>query len=172
VAALWKAIESDEGVTRRVLSRPNGERLLTDLGHVTEMIHAAHRAGALSLHDWLLAAMQHAEEEERRGPVPPVGDRLRRRAGAHRPRLEGPRVPDRAVPVPVERRGLPPDGVPVFHPGGSDRRLIEVGGSEGWDRHDRGEGTGHPGVNDGEEMRLLYVALTRARHHVVCGGRG
>jgi ATP-dependent exoDNAse (exonuclease V) beta subunit len=166
VAALWKAIESDEGVTARTLSRPGGERLITDLRHVTEMIHAAHRSGAFSLHEWLLSAILHAEEDGRRGAVPSAGDRRRRRAGAHRPRLQGARVPDRAVPVLLGAASRP-NGVPVFHPEGSDRRLVAVGGSEGWDGHDRAVElvTRH---NDGENMRLLYVALTRARHHVVC----
>jgi exodeoxyribonuclease V beta subunit len=166
VAALWKAIESDEGVTARTLSRPGGERLITDLRHVTEMIHAAHRSGAFSLHEWLLSAILHAEEdgdEERSRRLETDADAVQVLTAHASKGLEFPIVlcPFFWAQPPAS------NGVPVFHPEGSDRRLVAVGGSEGWDGHDRAVElvTRH---NDGENMRLLYVALTRARHHVVC----
>ena len=166
VAALWKAIESDEGVTARALSLPGGERLITDLGHVTEMIHAAHRSGAFSLHEWLLSAILHAQEdgdEERARRLETDADAVQVLTAHASKGLEFPIV---LCPF-FWSQPRDWDDVPVFHPEGSDRRLVAVGGSDGWDGHDRAKEL-VARQSDGENMRLLYVALTRARHHVVC----
>ena len=165
VAATWKAIEGDCEVSRRVLASPNGERLLTDIGHVTEMIHTAHRTGALSLHEWLLAAIQRAaarddEDEERSRRLETDADAVQVLTAHASKGLEFSIV---LSPF-FWNGGYRAPSVPVFHPAGSDRRLIEVGGKGSWDRHDEGQRLVKI-QSDGEDMRLLYVALTRARHH-------
>ncbi|MGI9022164.1 MAG: 3'-5' exonuclease, partial [Acidimicrobiales bacterium] len=60
---------------------------------------------------------------------------------------------------------IPDDEPPVFHDGAAgDRRTIDVGG--GTDRWN-GSGRQHLIEHRGEELRLAYVALTRARHQAV-----
>ncbi|MEX2132634.1 MAG: 3'-5' exonuclease, partial [Acidimicrobiia bacterium] len=165
VAALWKTIEADEGVTARVLATQGGERMITDLGHVTEMIHSAHRSGAFSLHEWLLSARLHAKDdgdEERSRRLETDADAVQVLTAHSSKGLEFPIV---LCPFLWTEPPSPGD-VPVIHPEGSDRRLVAVGGKVGWDGHR--QATELAGVSDdGENMRLLYVALTRARHHVV-----
>ena len=66
----------------------------------------------------------------------------------------------------ARRAGSTSTDPPVFHdPAAGDRRTIDVGGPDGpgfddhWDQHVAEE--------RGEELRLAYVALTRARHQAV-----
>ncbi|MEX2423835.1 MAG: 3'-5' exonuclease, partial [Acidimicrobiia bacterium] len=164
VAGLWTTIEQTSGVTRRTLGTEGGERLLTDLGHITEMIHTAHRAGALSLHGWLLSAVQQAAEhedddEERARRLETDSDAVQVLTAHASKGLEFGVV---LCPF-LWNKSPAPSNPPVFHPAGSDRRFIEVGG-HGSPRHD--EATELAATESAaEEMRLLYVALTRARHH-------
>ena len=61
---------------------------------------------------------------------------------------------------------IPENEPPVFHdPAAGDRRTIDVGGKDGpgFDDHWRQ----HVAEERGEELRLAYVALTRARHQAV-----
>ena len=103
----------------------------------------------------------------RRGAQPPAGVRRRGRAGADHPPQQGPRVPDRLPAVPVGA-GLHPHARPgrcsSTIPSAGDARTIDVAleGPE-YEEHRRQ----NEREQRGEDLRLAYVALTRARHQAV-----
>jgi len=169
VASLAETITQAEGLPERILARADGERALTDLRHVAELLHAAatsEQLGTAALVGWLRRRIAEAGQD--------TGDEDRSR------RLES---DEEAVQVLTVHRskGLEfpvvyypylwepsyiPSGVPVvFHdPENGDVRTIDVG-LEGpdFDRHKRQELL----EQRGEDLRLAYVALTRARHQAV-----
>ena len=169
VASLAETIALGEGLPERILARVDGERALTDLRHVAELLHAAATAeqlGTTALVGWLRRRIAEAGQD--------TGDEDRSR------RLES---DEEAVQVLTVHRskGLEfpvvyypylwdpsyiPTGVPVaFHdPDAGDRRTIDVG-LEGpdFDKHKRQELV----EQRGEDLRLAYVALTRAQHQAV-----
>ena len=169
VASLAETIALGEGLPERILARVDGERALTDLRHVAELLHAAATAeqlGTTALVGWLRRRIAEAGQD--------TGDEDRSR------RLES---DEEAVQVLTVHRskGLEfpvvyypylwdpsyiPSGVPVaFHdPDAGDRRTIDVG-LEGpdFDKHKRQELV----EQRGEDLRLAYVALTRAQHQAV-----
>ena len=147
----------------------NGERALTDVRHVAELLHAAATAeqlGTTALVGWLRRRIAEAGQD--------TGDEDRSR------RLESDQEAVQVLTV-HRSKGLEfpvvyypylwepsfiPSGVPVaFHdPEAGDRRTIDVG-LEGpdFDRHKRQELV----EQRGEDLRLAYVALTRAQHQAV-----
>ena len=169
VASLAETISQAERLPERMLSRVDGERALTDQRHVAELLHAAATAeqlGTTALVGWLRRRIAEAGQD--------TGDEDRSR------RLES---DEEAVQVLTVHRskGLEfpvvyypylwepsyiPSGVPVvFHdPEADDRRTIDVGleGPE-FDRHKAQELV----EQRGEDLRLAYVALTRAQHQAV-----
>ena len=104
VAALTETIALVEGLPGRVLADTSGERRLTDLRHVgaaaarrgQDRADGHGRAGHLAAR-----ADRLGRAGGRRGAQPPAGVRRRGRAGADDPPQQGPRVPDRLLPVPV-----------------------------------------------------------------------
>jgi exodeoxyribonuclease V beta subunit len=170
VASLMEAITLEERLPGRVLRMADGERRLTDLRHVGELLHAAamsEQMGATALTAWLrqrvAEAAQETSDEER-------SRRLESDAQAvqvltvHRSKgLEFPVVyyPDLWEPSPTPRddRRNPV----TFHDAGGTR-TIDVG-LEGpqWAGHVEL----HIEEQRGEDLRLAYVALTRAKHQAV-----
>ncbi|WP_427385129.1 UvrD-helicase domain-containing protein [Janibacter sp. G56] len=156
-----------QGLAQRVLSRTNGERHLTDLRHVAQLLHVAGTSeapGLMALTTWLHSQMAD------RGPA---GSSTRTRRldsdasavqlvtihgskGLQYPVVHLPFLADRWVPKSPE--------IPLFHDA-EDTRLIDVGGEghPGW----RDSVTAHQREDAGESLRLLYVALTRAQSQVV-----
>ena len=170
VASLTEAITLEEGLPGRVLALADGERRLTDLRHVAELLHAAaatEQMGATALTAWLRervaeAARENGDEERSR--------RLESDAEAvqvltvHRSKgLEFPVVyyPDLWEPSPTPRNDRP---APVVFHDDDGRRTIDVG-LEGpqWSGH-VAKATEE---QRGEDLRLAYVALTRAKHQAV-----
>ena len=125
------------------------------------------RLGATALAGWLRAPDRRGRRgRRRRGAQPAAGVRRRRRAGPDDPPQQGPRVPDRLLPVPVghdlaRRQGGRPGRLPRRR---RRPRTIDVA-------LERPAYAAHaaPYVAEerGEELRLAYVALTRARHQAV-----
>ncbi|MFD6134690.1 UvrD-helicase domain-containing protein [Isoptericola sp. NPDC060257] len=166
VAALQEAVTRD-GLAERLMRTSTGERHLTDLRHVGEVLHAAavtEGLGASALTAWLRrrireAAQDYDEERSRRLETDAAAVQV---VTVHASKgLEFGVV---YVPFAWDRFEPRQPDVLRFH-AGDGRRILHVGGpgSFGYDaaleRHRREEG--------GEDLRLLYVALTRARHQVV-----
>ncbi len=168
VAALLENVTFRRRVPERVLARPTGERYLTDLRHVGQLLHAAVESdglGSTALTVWLRRRISEAEQD--------AGDEDRSRRlesdaeavqvlTVHRSKgLEFP-----VVYCPFMWDGYSrEDAVPVFHdPDNANRRTIDVG-REGvaFSKHQ------HLAIVEqrGEDLRLLYVALTRAKHQAV-----
>ncbi len=167
VAAFLEVLTAQERLPERVLGQPDGERVLTDLRHIGQVLHAAAQResmGLTALVEWLRRRIAQAGDER-------TDERSRR--------LESDAAAVQVMTVHVSK-GLE---FPVVHvPFGWDRwmpddpkvlrlhdddgaRVLDVGGpgsagyAEAFRRHAREE--------SGEDLRLLYVALTRARCQVV-----
>jgi exodeoxyribonuclease V beta subunit len=170
VASLTETITLVERLPERMLAEVDGERRLTDLRHVGQLLHAAASAdqlGATALTAWLRRRIAEAEDdtadEER-------SRRLKSDAEAVQVltihRSKGVEFPVVYLPF-LWEPGWIPKGSPLvfFHdPEADDARTIDVA-LEGpdYDRH-RGQ---YILEQRGEDLRLAYVALTRARHQAV-----
>ncbi|WP_407319349.1 UvrD-helicase domain-containing protein [Isoptericola halotolerans] len=166
VAALHEAV-TREGLAERLLRLTTGERQLTDLRHVGEVLHSAALAeglGPQALTAWLRRRIAEAqgdfdEERSRRLETDAAAVQVvtvHASKGLEFGVVYVPYAWDRWVPS-------SPD-VLRFHDE-HGRRTLHVGGpaSPGYDAAlDRGRAE-----EAGEDLRLLYVALTRARHQVV-----
>jgi exodeoxyribonuclease V beta subunit len=153
-------------VPSRLLGQVDGERRLTDLRHVCEALHAAAMAGQLGLTaalEWLRHRVDEAGEDsslER-------GRRLDSDAAAVQVvtvhASKGLEFPVVHVPFGWDRHVFEPR-IPLFHEDSSGRRVRNIGGpgSPGFqvDQH-RAQSE-----EFGEDLRLLYVALTRAQSQV------
>ncbi len=164
VAAVLEAATA-AGLPARVLAEAGGERRLTDLRHLGEVLHETaltERFGLPALLTWLRG--QVAEGRAGRGT-----ERTRRldsdaaavqlvtihaSKGLQYPIVYLPALADRNVPKP---------SMPLFHDA-EGRRCVDVGrGGAGWDDHVRR----WRAEEGGEWLRMLYVALTRAQSQVV-----
>jgi len=166
VAALAQATTA-HGLHERLLRRTDGERMLTDVRHVAEVLHATMRdtgLGATALVEWLRARMKdagsdYAEERSRRLETDAAAVQV---VTVHA--AKGLEYPVVLVPFAWDRF-LPRDPELLhFHDEHGTRRLHVGGrGSPGYDdavaRHRTEEA--------GEDLRLAYVALTRAASQVV-----
>jgi exodeoxyribonuclease V beta subunit len=177
VAALHRAITDGEGLPGRVLSVEGGERLLTDLGHVAQLLHAeatAGQLGAASLRTWLATRIRSVAEEQ--AGIEERSRRLDSDAAAvqvltvHRAKglefavVYCPYLWDGGW---TERGGRPV----VFHDPDAGRRTLDAGCPDQNDFIDRQTYETHARWHEleelGEDLRLMYVAVTRARHRVV-----
>ena len=174
VPALLGDVDRTTRLAARVLADPGGGRMLTDLFHIAEEMHTAWRRGRLgSLLVWLEAAMDEAARNADANVEDPESRQRRLETDAAAVRVQtihaakGLEYPVVLAPylwdVPTRR----PD-IPVFHdpapapPGEPRRRLVDVGGPD-LEAHQEAA----MDEQAAEESRLLYVALTRAKHHLV-----
>ncbi len=169
VAALFKAITA-QGLAGRLLSAEGGERLLTDLAHLAELLHAqarAHQASPPALRTWLAHHIEEAAEDNT--ALDERSRRLESDAEAvqvltvHRAKgLEFPIVYCPYLWDAGRRAGK--DEPVVFHEG--PQALLDLGPAEGGTAYEEHKQAQHEEAR-GEELRQLYVALTRARYHAV-----
>ncbi len=165
VAALLEAVTVDTGLPRRLLARTDGERLLTDLRHIAQALHAAavgEHLGPAALADWLRHRIAGAAED--------VGAERSRRLESDAAavqiitihRSKGLEFPVVYVPFGWDRF-VPDPTTALLHDGSA--RVRDVGGEtgEGW----KERCAQHRAEDAGEDLRLFYVALTRARCQVV-----
>jgi exodeoxyribonuclease V beta subunit len=169
VAALYKAASAG-GLAGRTLRWEGGERELTDLGHLAEVLHAegsTNQEGASGLRTWLARRIEEAAEND-------VGaDEHSRRLESDAEavqvltvhRVKGLEFPVVYCPYLWDSGGQPNKGGPVvFH--GAGGAALDPGraeGNPGYEQHRDAERRDERG----EDLRQLYVALTRARHQVV-----
>jgi exodeoxyribonuclease V beta subunit len=175
VASLLETVMRDatEGpaLAARVLGESTGERSLTDLRHTGQLLHAAASAeqlGPTALTAWLRTRIGEAEtdtaDEERSRRLESDAEAVQVLTIHRSKGLEFPVV---YLPF-LWEAGYIPDKPPrpvFFHdPEAEDERTIDValeGG--GFARHKEQ----FVREQRGEDLRLAYVALTRARHQAV-----
>ncbi|HWG92803.1 MAG TPA: 3'-5' exonuclease, partial [Mycobacteriales bacterium] len=166
VAALFDTVAEQHGLAARLLGRPDGERLLTDLRHVAESLHReqlAAQLGLTGLLSWL------------RGRTSDAGDADRERSR----RLDTDASAVQVVTVHTSKGlefpvVLVPYGWDAFGGGSGEElpaghdgrtRTLHVGGK---DAPGYGAAVRAAAVEQGgEELRLLYVAVTRAVSRLV-----
>jgi len=169
VAAMFDTITQAEGLPGRVLSRVDGERRLTDLRHIGQLLHAvtiSEQLGITALTTWLRQRIAEADTDT------DSEDRSRRLDSDAEAvqvltiyRSKGLEFPIVYCPYLWEPGWIPPSEPAVFHdPADDDRRKLDVS--------DRGGGyLRHQEIYEaeerGEDLRLAYVALTRAKHQAV-----
>jgi exodeoxyribonuclease V beta subunit len=167
VAAFLETLTAERGLPERVLGLPDGERVLTDLRHIGQVLHAAAQReslGLTALVEWLRrriaqAAVEGADERSRRLESDAAAVQIMTvhvSKGLEFPVVYVPFGWDRWIPDTPQVLRLHDD---------EGRRVLDVGGSSG-----AGYATAlarHLAEESGEDLRLLYVALTRARCQVV-----
>jgi exodeoxyribonuclease V beta subunit len=170
VAALAATITADEGVPARMLREADGERHLTDLRHLAELLHgvaSGEHAGITALTGWLRRQIaetgEDTTEEERTRRLESDAEAVQILTVHRSKGLEFPIVycPFLWDPSWISNK---PGPISFHDPGADDRRVIDVG-LEGQDfaRHCALA----LAEQRGEDLRLAYVALTRARHQAV-----
>ena len=167
VAELTESIMIGEDLPARVLAGVDGERRLTDLRHLAQLLHgaaAAERLGPTALRGWLAqqiaAAEQEDGEEERTRRLESDAEAVQILTIHRSKGLEFPVV---YCPFLWAPGYTPKDPEPVFFhdPAKGNRATIDVGlDGPGYAKH-RDQ---HHLEERGEELRLAYVALTRAKH--------
>ena len=171
VAALLELATAQTDLPERLLRQPGGERTLTDLRHIGQELHAAMTTGRLgvsALVDWLREQIARAKLEIRTEST----RRLETDAQAVKiltlHRSKGLEFPVVYLPEAWDSYSPGADGGEVLRLHEDGACVLDVGGSTGPGRSER---LAAARLEDaGEELRLLYVGLTRARcsvDHVV-----
>jgi exodeoxyribonuclease V beta subunit len=160
VAALFEATE-ERGLTARVLGTVGGERLLTDLRHLAQTLHETARRESLGLTgllEWLRSERENvASERVRRLDSDAAAVQI---TTVHQ--SKGLQYPVVHLPF-ASMRFVRSVDVARYHDE-RGRRMVDVsGGGPEWPAHERA----HLAEEAGEELRDLYVALTRAQSQVV-----
>ncbi len=170
VAALLENVTASRRLPARVLARPSGERFLTDLRHIGQLLHAAASSeglGSTALGAWLRRRIAEADRDANNE------DRSRRLESDAEAvqvltihRSKGLEFPVVYCPYPWDSYS-PKDNVPVFHdPDNGLARTIDVGIVDEGEYFTRNQELARE-EQMGEDLRLLYVALTRAKHQAV-----
>jgi exodeoxyribonuclease V beta subunit len=169
VAALERIVAADEGLRPRLLATVGGERALTDLHHVAELLHTAElgeERGPSALLSWLRARRDEAIDDLT--PTEEQARRLESDAEAVQiltiHRSKG--LQYRVVLCPFLWGGGAGVRVPLtVHDPVSGSRLVDLGprDRDGFDaNHELARRE-----DIGEALRLLYVAVTRAQHRLI-----
>ncbi|WP_431951180.1 UvrD-helicase domain-containing protein [Nocardia lijiangensis] len=166
-AAVFEKLSAETGLAPRLLSIENGERQLTDLRHIAQLLDQV----ALSEGLGLTALTRWLADQVRDPAAGAVADRSRRLdrdaaavqiATVHASKgLEFPIV---YLPFAWDSAKNPYPATLLFHDDDS-ARVLDVGGQDAGgyaERKLRSEAE-----EAGEELRLLYVALTRAMCQIV-----
>ena len=169
VAALLDGITRTERLPERLLAAVDGERVLTDLRHVGQLLHAEARAGhggVTALATWLRERTADAADAG-----PGADERTRRLESDAEAvqvltihRSKGLEFPIVYLPDLSEPSYIPRQPIPIFHDEVHRRRTIDVGNGGTWFPPRK---RAHVAEQRGEDLRLMYVALTRARHQAV-----
>ena len=164
VAAVLETAVSTGGLPARVLAQVGGERLMTDLRHLAEALHdvaTRERLGLAALLSWLRERMSQARLDV-------TGERTRRLdSDAAAVQIltvhgsKGLQFPVVYLPFLSDLYPRTPE-FPLFHDD-AGRRCLDVGGRESDPAHRQRA----MAEECGEDLRLLYVAMTRAQSQLV-----
>ena len=161
IAAVHEAIAAG-GLAERVLAQPEGERLLTDLNHVAEALHdVAHRdrLGLPALLEWLRRERRRAVQSDERNRRLDTDAAAVQVVSIHR--SKGLQWPIVYLPTLFNRWFDDRATIHRHHEAGI--RTLDIGGSATSEVRSRARAE-----DAAEELRLTYVALTRAQSQVVC----
>ena len=164
VSAVFEAAKV-QGMGRRVLSQRGGERHMTDLAHITQLLQeTAHRErlGLPALRDWL-----RRQCDERNGAT-----ERRRRLDSDAAAVQimtvfvakGLQFPIVYLPFAFNRYVRTKDDILLYHEE-DETRCLYIGGKKGPNRRQIEELNRQEAARD--DIRLTYVALTRAQSQVV-----
>ncbi len=157
------------GLPARLLTRLGGERELTDIRHLGQLLHEASRQGSLgllALLDWLRGQMtddtpQSSGARTRRLDSDAEAVQLATIHGS-----KGLQFPVVYLPSLTERWVREVPDIPLYHEDPPLRtRCLDVGGPSGPEWGDSVRR--HLAEEAGESLRHMYVALTRAQSQVV-----
>ena len=161
VAALLEAAE-ERGLSARVLARAEGERLLTDVRHLGQLLHEVSVTESLGL----TALLAWFRDERRRTGTAERPRRLDSDAAAVQivtvHGSKGLQYPVVYLPFGYDNYTRPVE-IALYHDEHGARTIDVSGSGAHWDSHC----AAHRAEEDGEELRKLYVALTRAQSQVV-----
>jgi exodeoxyribonuclease V beta subunit len=170
VASLAETISAAEQLPRRILGLIGGERRLTDLRHIGQLLHAEAstlQVGTTALTAWLRGQIAETSsdtgDEERSRRLESDAEAVQVLTIHRSKGLEFPIV---YLPFLWEPGWIPSGAQPVFFhdPDAGDERALDVSlEGEAYERHHRQ----HRIERRGEDLRLAYVALTRACHQAV-----
>ncbi|UQX11483.1 exodeoxyribonuclease V subunit beta [Candidatus Mycobacterium methanotrophicum] len=163
VAAVFEAAQL-RGMGRRVLRQQGGERQMTDLAHIAQLLHqTAHREryGLPALRDWLRRqcdGRDRAAEHNRRVDSDAAAVQIMTVFVA-----KGLQFPVVYLPF-AFNRNVRRDDILLYHDE-KDTRCLHIGGKDSPDRRDVEQL--HRTEEARNNIRLTYVALTRAQTQVV-----
>jgi exodeoxyribonuclease V beta subunit len=171
VAALLEAVTSDTRLAERLLGQIGGERALTDLRHIGQSLHAVMQSGQLgvsALVEWLSERITDARRRSTEGSRR-LDTEARSVSVLTVHASKGLQFPVVYLPEPWDTFVPDDDGQTLLlhgrGDGSPDDCLLDVGGLTGPGRRDRLVRA--RSEEAGEDLRLLYVALTRAQCQVV-----
>ena len=167
VAALFEAVSLSQRLQERLLGQVGGERLLTDLRHIAQALYEAALHGQLGL-TTLSAWLRRRRDDAERDSVVERSRRLDSDAAAVQiltvHTSKGLEFPVVLVPYAWNHWPGKEPATAVFHDdNGSRVRDVGGPGSPDWSAHV----TAHKAEETDDELRLAYVALTRAQSHLV-----
>ncbi len=170
VAEVLARIWAQTGVVARVLGQFDGDRNVTDLDHLAELMHASAPQG-LSGVAGLLALLDRPPESE--GDIEVDGDVVARRIETEAQAVQimtvwkakGLQFPVVCLPM-LWRPGKNSTSV-VYTDPDSGARTFDLANGKDWPDPKAADARKQLARAEeaGERLRLLYVALTRAQHH-------
>ncbi len=173
VASLFRSVLASEAAPARILRERDGERRLTDLGHIAQLLHAEAsegQHGPPALRAWLARRIDEAESGKEGAEAEERSRWLDSDAEAVQVltvhRSKGLEFPVVYCPFLWDEWSAPGGRPVVYHDPRDRERKLDVSGTDGGRDYDvhlqlsRAE-------ERGEALRKLYVALTRARHQVI-----
>ncbi|MEL4506047.1 UvrD-helicase domain-containing protein [Luteococcus sp. H138] len=166
VSAVFEALCDQTDLYRRLLTRPDGERVMTDVRHISQLLNDAavrHQLGPLALAEWLsdrIAEARRTKDDDRTRRLETDTSCVQIMTIHGAKGLEFPIVllPEAANEAPREPRQGEPS---VLHLDG--RRVLDVGVDAGWAHRQRQRME----QERAESLRTLYVAMTRAKSRLV-----
>ncbi|MBM4392965.1 MAG: UvrD-helicase domain-containing protein [Deltaproteobacteria bacterium] len=172
-----RSAPDDRSVLERVAALPGAERRLTNLRHLAELLHRAaarDRLGPVELARWLAAEREPGQAEREASELRLESDAdavvvqtMHKSKGLEYPVVFLPGLADGRLlrgTGAIRFRRDAPAGAGGPAPGGRSEIFLDLRGAEGAADADV-QAAKREALE--ERQRLLYVALTRAKHHVV-----